>query len=752
MTSKHSQTNPSLWELMLDHMRHNRVLLVLSILGNFLASCAGYLFWSSNHDFKRLLWQNAPTLTDLQRAELMAGYMTSYLQEYNIILQLFILIPGAVLLVMIGFRYLFNRRMVDLYHSMPVTRSKRFLALWLCGFLIWFVPFLAGSLFLLIAGCVRIGMWSCCGVFIQTWIKVTLMLILGFLAVYHLCLVAVFLSGNIFSALMNILFLGLFTIGAYVMMTAYMSCFFDTYTYYEPAWLTDLAMLLSPLGAPAWLFNALFITPTEQATPLLIGTVIVCGVNLGLALLLHEKRPSELAEKGLDLKPLRILFRFLLSLLCGFALALIFCQNTSRSVVFWMLFGGILGFVVAFCITNAVYHASMRELFAHKLQLAVGLVFFIGVSLFCRYDLAGYDRYIAPENTLQGVAIYTFTQADAGHYYLYDGTAFVQNTDVYNSLAMVQRGEPLTTDPAAIQRLLTTLVQENETWQALPRDAYTMDFRDSCEEFYVRVDTSFGSYYRRYQSHISADELIMDYLVSDTYKEQHYPLSTGLYPDPAYIHGFDLNGNEYYITDATLIHSIYTAYQEDFNRTYTRGRLTGRHAERTLYDLDFYFTKPMRSQRGNTLTSALTLQLQMYEDYTATIATLRQALSGNAWTMEDVTIRRLDISFSLQKDTPEEYLGLVPRGEQDDPSTTGVVEVVTSRRYSLTIHDAETLSQLQPYLRIASYGASECADGYVYIGQAYINDNSILRCYIKQGAMPQELVEKLSVGGEERLQ
>ena len=39
------------------------------------------------------------------------------------------------------YRYLFSRRMVDLYHSVPISRSRLFLTKYLHGFFIWFLPF-----------------------------------------------------------------------------------------------------------------------------------------------------------------------------------------------------------------------------------------------------------------------------------------------------------------------------------------------------------------------------------------------------------------------------------------------------------------------------------------------------------------------------------------------------------------------------------------------------------------------------------
>ena len=122
---------------------------------------------------------------------------------------------GCLLINIFIFRYLFSRRMVDLYHSVPISRSRLFLTKYLHGFLVWFIPFLfnIGIIFLfLFIRCVGKSYFiSCMGILCKT----TLLLILSFLVFYHLFLAAVFLSGNVLNLFTNMAIMGSSVIGTY---------------------------------------------------------------------------------------------------------------------------------------------------------------------------------------------------------------------------------------------------------------------------------------------------------------------------------------------------------------------------------------------------------------------------------------------------------------------------------------------------------------------------------------------------------
>ncbi len=57
------------------------------------------------------------------------------------------MLPVAILAILIavqGFSYLYDRKKVDMYHSVPVSAKRRFAVIYLNGFLMYIIPALFG--------------------------------------------------------------------------------------------------------------------------------------------------------------------------------------------------------------------------------------------------------------------------------------------------------------------------------------------------------------------------------------------------------------------------------------------------------------------------------------------------------------------------------------------------------------------------------------------------------------------------------
>ncbi len=240
MTSQ-SSTNKnsiSLLGLVREDLHHKTWMLALSILGSFLAGPVACLFvFSQEHTNRASNYKiigdqvfnfnndYLMTLSELHLERL--SICRHYLSTYHLGLMAFIACVGAAIVALFGFRYLYHKQMVDLYHSAPVSRGKLFLAFWLNGLLIWFVPALVNSLIVFVIIAIYMK-----GIFLGSIFAYTLLamvrLTLCFLIIYHVCLLGVMLSGNLFNAIISSFTLGLLSFvitGTYMLLQ---SIFLDT--------------------------------------------------------------------------------------------------------------------------------------------------------------------------------------------------------------------------------------------------------------------------------------------------------------------------------------------------------------------------------------------------------------------------------------------------------------------------------------------------------------------------------------------
>lgn len=125
----------------------------------------------------------------------------------------FIMILGAIIGIQ-GFSYLYDRRKVDMYHSVPVAKGRRFAVVYLNGLMIYVVSYLAGLFVSMVLagaqGAVNAAVISDAGL-------AFLWNLFLFLVSYHMMILSVMLTGNRFVTACVYLFLGLFEICANAM-------------------------------------------------------------------------------------------------------------------------------------------------------------------------------------------------------------------------------------------------------------------------------------------------------------------------------------------------------------------------------------------------------------------------------------------------------------------------------------------------------------------------------------------------------
>lgn len=735
MTSQNSTNNKiSFFRLMQDDLRHKSWMIVLSVLGSFLAGPVVFLFSISNavpinNRGIRILTEEEITFYKAQTA-------LHTLEQDSLILMLVIAFLGAMIVGWFGFFYLYNKRMTDLYHSAPVTRRRLFLVSWLNGFLIWLVPSLFFQIFDYAAGAVYIKDGSYLGALTQLTVRNIFYLCLCFLIVYHTCLVAVMLSGNVINAILNTLIYGLFFFAAYFLYLAFMHIFMDHFYLPERMMVSNPTYLLSPLTTPV-IMTAYLMSETALREWLWLPVfgALLMALNGILAFFLYKKRPSELAARGLDSKPARILFRTAATVLAGLAFSLFFYEIADRGRMYWMAFGAVFGTALAFGVLNICYHTTFKNIFSHKLQYTGILVFTGALILILTKDLFGYDRYVPSKEAITGLSI----QCDSFY-----GSGDVRYKWADNGLTYrAYNAQPLDelrfTDRDAIYNLLTHAAQGE--WS----DRY-------CFHFMVKVFTRFGSYYRQYTIPYADLDYLRPFVESEDYLNEYYAGIQLQFGMPESIDLTSAQGILLELKDPSRIRTLTETLHRDFQEHSTMEDLARSNRMDTA-NLQY------RCDDGR----LVTLSYGVSPWYENTLALLKEWYPLQTWDYGDVEIDSIHFSLIGEADgrytTPLEYLydyfgydrnGLSLEAQIHDSYPSGselpqgsVQETLMHYGWNLDITSPEMIQRIRPYLLMNRYYNLLCED-YVALGNAQLPDETSYRCFIPYGKMPLELIQWLA--------
>lgn len=430
------------FRVMKEDFRHRIWMLVLSILGNMLAIPVAYLMIVGEH---RGYMDESGTYCVEAILQLRTYFGMALLGFAGVIA-----ICGALIVGFAGFRYLFRKNMVDTYHSIPVKRRTLFAATWLNGFLIWLVPFLTMFLTTLVLGEIRLSslrknpqlamvletkeardfvLQMTEGRLLLTALQTAGILIIVFLLVYNLCLVAVMLCGNVLNTLTLAAFLGAGAIALYGLGMIFCAIYLDTFL--EQSMTYEHVMYASPLASSIYLLvmsgmNVFGEGEGILLLPALINLVIAVGMGAA-AFFLYLRRPSELAEQGVKLKPVKLVVQVMIALAGVMSGWLIFCGMTdslrgTRETPAWGIFGALLVGILAFGVMDIIMNMDFKAFFRHKILMAATMAAGLLLCFAFRQDWFGYDSYLPREQQIAEISIW---MPDASNIdtYSYDVTA-----------------------------------------------------------------------------------------------------------------------------------------------------------------------------------------------------------------------------------------------------------------------------------------------------------------------------------------
>lgn len=763
MTSKISS-----FKIAIEDIRHRVWMLALSCLGSFLALPVSFLLCNRDYLSSASYYENYGLLGE----HLYHDY-TNFIFRHSVLLQAVVLFAGAFIVGICSFRHLYSRRMADLYHALPVKRERFFLIYWLDGVLIYLVPLLIGNLLtlgIMLVNLAHTGSTAYFGSLLASSLLQIGILLTAYLTVYHFCLVCVGFSGNAFNALCSICLLGSSAAALYAFVYELCDSFFRHFmdlplTLWDIAWASPLVSAFLTVSIPDsaadYFIAGDFVPDQGKLLFLFVSVTLVWIVNLLLALLLYVKRPSELAERGVRSPLIQHPARILAAVLGGLSGAFIFYGMLDRDAVGWHLFGLILGGVFAFGVMDIILNMNFRAFFSHKWEMLATLLVSCLLFLSFSYDWFGYDTRIPDKEDIVSASFRFTGYGDSSYSLTLDPDSMTVNSTSSSAYRFGSSPDMEYTDTDAIYALLSAIAPQ----KSIPGGTH---FSTGC---YADIRLRGGRMFRRYYQVSEYElELVRPILESDAYRSTYYRASSGLLGAPDTISIEDSLLNIVYTnTDSEQIRLISEAYRQDLLEHYCLEKLEN---GLVVGNLSMHYGRNV-------------VDLDVYEDYTHTIAALRDAVPGIAFSLEDLSIKQINagveppylntMRLPVSREFYGSYFGLdgypdyadfiAGKEALDTPEASGTadgspesalpeeVKPTATREFDgsfpiLTLTEKEDFEALAPFLhpcgrRVTSPLFSESQREYVCFGEIQTTSNQYVTCYVKKGELPEEWIDRI---------
>lgn len=351
-----------------------------------------------------LVIDSAKTIGDLQCYSKLYTYMI----DMTVIMTM-ITIVGAFICAFSGFGYLFSKKEVDFYHSIPIKRETLFCVRYINGILYFSIPYAINICLSLLLIAIK-GEFD--GTFVSVLIQLFFFHVANFLLIYTITIVAVFLTGRaVMSAIIS------FSIMLYIpCIAALIDAIVSRYYYSICSWdtgITDVLMQCSPIVSYGnytdYITGFSVKSGVEEAFRVGVtqigGTLIATGLFIVLAIFLYRIRPSEAAERSIAFPKMKAVIRVLFVLPLSVASGYFFHSIVGYDSNGWYIFGILSGFLFFNFIIELIFNNDIHSIVLKKKQLAICFGLVILLSVFARGDILGYNSYIPAIDQIESVTV-----------------------------------------------------------------------------------------------------------------------------------------------------------------------------------------------------------------------------------------------------------------------------------------------------------------------------------------------------------
>lgn len=387
-------------------------------------------------------------------------------------LQFFTMFVLAAVIGMQGFSYLFDRRKVDMYHSVPVSKEKRFMTIYLGGILIYVLPTIVSILLgFVVAGAYQAISGS---VVVAVLLRFVYNLV-SFLVMYHIMILAVMLTGTMFISGCGYMVLMFYEEGAVLLFQEMKNHFFHTADYYFDLNHRGIAIIRDYFHYNNKLIAIESIGEyAKSIAPYLLKWLIVGAVLLVIAYICYCKRRSEVAGRAMAFSVTEPVIKIMLAVPAALMFGLIVYETSANNNVL-MIVSFVLGTLIAGCVIEMIYAYDVKAAIKHPFSTAAGVLIVIAMFIMYQQDVFGYDHYVPKAEQIESYAfvpqgMYVECWNEEYHY---------QSPEKYN------REHMFVTDTEAITALASKSVETMDQMDFDNRwDARNNQFQNKCY-FYV---------------------------------------------------------------------------------------------------------------------------------------------------------------------------------------------------------------------------------------------------------------------------
>lgn len=499
----------------------------------------------------------------------------------------------ATIIALQGFSYLYDRRKVDLYHSVPVSRKRRFFVIYLGGIGIYLLTTCAA---LLVGNVMAAAMGALNGQVMAATAISFVWNLFFFLILYHTMILSVMLTGNWVVTMLVYLFLNLYELVMYEIWYEYESYFFRTAS-------TFYGERKPKLSAVYDYFSMSYQLKSNGKDLALITKMILpyCGkwimIAVGLlaaAYLLYRARASEAAGRALAYRRAEPVLKVAGAILAAALVGLVIYEASYSSVLLMAAGMGISG--VLFCfVMEIMYDFDLRSAFRHMVSTAAAFVGIMAVFFIFDQDLLGYDKYVPSADQVESVAIslsdeYTDYYEETGN-----GIRYVSMSDYQSEHMFLHNAEPVL---ALAEKSLN-----EEDWSKM-KDGRTVNVL-----YRLKNGRQVGRCFQIDLDNPSNEEYLNEIIGSQEYKEGIYQTMT---EDAVY----ERIGSISYtngVTEVTVPAGEVMELKEKWNEDMRQMNFT-----------DLRENLPCGSIQMNFQSSYMTVHLPVYESFAHTISYLKE--------------------------------------------------------------------------------------------------------------------------------
>ena len=316
-----------------------------------------------------------------------------------------IFIVLSLVMAMSGFSYLYSKKKVDMYHSLPVKREVLYFIKIINGILIVVIPFIICEMSASLLALANTGKISVVIAAIWAIAEWTLLFILS----YFLTVFSIMLTGNMLIGILACGFFSFYFPLISLVLKGYQSTFFDTY--YTSGFIIE--NVLPNMSSFMLMFNIFELKWLTRIIIVILASIAFLFINL----FLYKKRASEAAGKSvsfnvikLPIKSMMVIFMSILMYLLGYEV-----MNDS---IGWGLFGLIVSGVITHCVMEIIYNQDFKKIFAKKLELIVLIIISIFIAAAFQFDIFGYDSYIPSASQIKSTAVISdLLESNSEQYY-----------------------------------------------------------------------------------------------------------------------------------------------------------------------------------------------------------------------------------------------------------------------------------------------------------------------------------------------